>query len=593
MSKCLYAFSADPITKGHRNVIERILKAHPNDELIIGIGVNPDKKYLFTLRERKLMSQNYLSDLNVKVESFEGMLTDYALENGVDVIYRGVRNSSDVSEELNIFYTLRMQNTEIEIHFIPAHEEMTAISASNVKAIVKEYGDISNLVCTDVKAALEAKLLGQYTLCLTGESGVGKTYTVGEIIKIAKIFGISTYHIDLDFIGHQILNKFTEDLYVKTRLEIAKEFGDEILLPDGFINRNVLSKIVFSNLKYMEKLNKIMYPAMIIQIAREKLKAGRGVLLIVDGALIIDFGWEKLFNNNIWFITVDNEIRVKRLHDRGLTDKQIQSMSNCQLSSEDKFNILQERNITLWELNNIQDANEPGEWIKNQLIFIIQKLDQFGELRFKGLWKRLQADGNSSIEYDKLVAIYSESHRHYHTLSHIVDGLDDMWKWSLSRKHIDVNAVELAWWFHDAVYKEQSCVNEKRSAQLAKSVCEHALLNTELTNHVQELIMDTEHVIIPNTVDGKFISDIDLLIFSKSNKIFSQYCEDIRKEYGWVEQKEFRINRQYILKTFLNKIKTKSLYYSITTSHSWYLKRACLNLQNELNNLKREDNVKL
>ena len=137
MTRALYAFSGDPITRGHRNVVERIKKAHPNDELVVGIGANPTKNYLFTLDERVEMARKYLADIGVAVISFEGMLTDFALENGFDVVYRGIRDENDARDELNLFYASRTQGTDIEMNLIPAHEEMTYILEKASKKIEK------------------------------------------------------------------------------------------------------------------------------------------------------------------------------------------------------------------------------------------------------------------------------------------------------------------------------------------------------------------------------------------------------------------------------------------------------------------------
>ena len=94
MTRALYALSGDPITHGHLDIITRAAKAF--DQLIVAIGVNRLKNYLFTLEEREEMARRSLVNLkNVKVMSFTGLLVDFAYENNVDVIVKGVRTNQD------------------------------------------------------------------------------------------------------------------------------------------------------------------------------------------------------------------------------------------------------------------------------------------------------------------------------------------------------------------------------------------------------------------------------------------------------------------------------------------------------------------
>ena len=98
MTRALYALSGDPITHGHLDVIKRAAKAF--DQLIVAIGINPLKNYLFTLEERKEMAQRSLAQYkNVKVLSFTGLLVDFAYENNVDFIISMSMNKSEIPAE--------------------------------------------------------------------------------------------------------------------------------------------------------------------------------------------------------------------------------------------------------------------------------------------------------------------------------------------------------------------------------------------------------------------------------------------------------------------------------------------------------------
>ncbi len=94
MSKIIYAYSGDPPTFGHLNIVERAAKTF--DEVIVGIGVNPKKKYMFSLEHRTEMTKKMVQHLpNVSVTSFEGLLVNYVYEMEIKNILRGIRNEQD------------------------------------------------------------------------------------------------------------------------------------------------------------------------------------------------------------------------------------------------------------------------------------------------------------------------------------------------------------------------------------------------------------------------------------------------------------------------------------------------------------------
>ena len=584
MTKLFYAFSGDPITRGHRNIVERIRNMHPNDELVVGIGANPDKKYLFDLNEREEMAQKYLSDLGVKVVSFEGMLTDYALENGFDVVYRGIRDTNDVRDELNLFYASRTQNTDMEMCLIPACAEMAHISSSNVKAIAKEHGMIHTLVPLHIKEAIDSKMLGQCIVGITGISGAGKTHLSDELKKLARELGIPTYHINIDVLCHQILDESTEDLYVKTRKGIIcdfKDFKEDVMLPgsDNFIDKKVLGNVVFGKQNEMEKLNDRMHKPMLVKITREKYGNDKKGLILIDGALIAEFGLTYVSNNNMILVHVNEKTQENRLLGKGLNHDQIGRRKESQYTTERKRSeilkrISEDKNGHLWEIDNSEGANI---CLSDCLKDIILKLDRYGELRFRGLWHRICADGTPDGEYKRLADAYSEPHRYHHTLGwHIIEGLNELWKIRPLLEKPD--EVEFAWWFHDYFYRKQSKVNEKRSSQTAYALCIGAMIRKEFAEDVQRLILDTGHNEVPETSDGKFIADIDILIFGKPPEVFDEYERRIRKEYLWVDKDEYNAGRSVILQRFLNRPR---IYYT-DMFHGKYEKQARENLERSL-----------
>ncbi len=142
--------------------------------------------------------------------------------------------------------------------------------------------------------------------------------------------------------------------------------------------------------------------------------------------------------------------------------------------------------------------------------------------------------------YDALVARYSEPHRRYHTLQHLEEcfaALDEIA--DLAEHPAD---VELALWFHDAVYDTRRSDNEQRSAGWARSIC---------GDEVARLVMFTRHEAIPAAIDEKVLVDADLWILGAPEKRFDEYERQVREEYGWVPGLIYRRKRREILESFL------------------------------------------
>jgi pantetheine-phosphate adenylyltransferase len=140
-STALYAFSADPITYGHIDVVERV--SHTFDQVIVGIGRNPMKKYLFSLEARLALARQALAHLSgVTVLPFHGMVVDFATEQGAQVIVKGVRNVTDFDYEQVHHLVGLSQRAGIDTHILFANPALAHVSSSAVKAIQLEHGFI-------------------------------------------------------------------------------------------------------------------------------------------------------------------------------------------------------------------------------------------------------------------------------------------------------------------------------------------------------------------------------------------------------------------------------------------------------------------
>jgi pantetheine-phosphate adenylyltransferase len=339
MSKAIYAFSGDPPTFGHLNIVERVAKTF--DEVIVGIGVNPDKKYMFSLEERKQMSEKMFGKIpNVKVISFEGLLVNYAYENSIPNIIRGIRNTQDMEYEGIVELVGASQNLEIEVYYLFADAKLAHISSSAVKALQKESGFIHDYVPLHVKQALEGVMSNRYMLGVTGTIGVGKSYICNLIKKWCDCNGVPCTYIDLDLIAREILNSLTEPAYVTLREEINRVFPVNVLQEDGFIDRQKLGELVFEDNMYLELLNSLMEKPLLVRYV-DALRKASG-LVLVEAALFAEAGILNIVNNNVLLIDVADSTQIERLRNRKYKEEQIDRRINSQYTTERKFKKIQE-----------------------------------------------------------------------------------------------------------------------------------------------------------------------------------------------------------------------------------------------------------
>lgn len=149
MKKAIYPGSFDPVTLGHLDIIERSAKLA--DKLIVGVLNNNTKTPLFSVEERVNMLKEVTKHLpNVEIQSFSGLLVDFARESGVSIIVRGLRAVTDFEYELQMSQTNRIVNPEVDTIFLNTNLKYAYLSSSIVKEIARYGGDISNFVPAEV-----------------------------------------------------------------------------------------------------------------------------------------------------------------------------------------------------------------------------------------------------------------------------------------------------------------------------------------------------------------------------------------------------------------------------------------------------------
>lgn len=139
----LFPGSFDPFTKGHEDVVYQSLKLF--DRVIIGIGINESKNYLFNLENRIKHIETIFAGYPVEVESYSGLTVSFAQEKGAEFLIRGLRDSRDFSYERAIAHT-NDQLSGVKSVFFLTRQEFGSINATIVREIYKNKGDISFFV---------------------------------------------------------------------------------------------------------------------------------------------------------------------------------------------------------------------------------------------------------------------------------------------------------------------------------------------------------------------------------------------------------------------------------------------------------------
>ncbi|RUA09139.1 MAG: pantetheine-phosphate adenylyltransferase [Flavobacteriia bacterium] len=144
MRRAVFPGSFDPLTLGHKDIIDRGLPLF--DEIIIAIGTNFSKKYMFTLEQRrKFIEETYAGVSKIKIDTYQGLTIDYCKKVDSDFILRGLRNPADFEFEKAIAHTNRKMS-KIETVFLLTSADTSYISSSIVRDIIKNKGDVSLLV---------------------------------------------------------------------------------------------------------------------------------------------------------------------------------------------------------------------------------------------------------------------------------------------------------------------------------------------------------------------------------------------------------------------------------------------------------------
>lgn len=203
-------------------------------------------------------------------------------------------------------------------------------------------------------------------------------------------------------------------------------------------------------------------------------------------------------------------------------------------------------------------------------------MENFLQISWERCWSALGAKGDGHDVMARLLSAYNEPHRKYHTERHLRECLD------LFARHrswaVEPAEVEMALWFHDAIYDTKACDNEAKSAEWAERELSEAGVSAEHIGRIADHILATRHAAVPQGQDQMLLVDIDLAILGANRSRFEEYERQVREEYGWVPDVLFRNKRREVLREFL----ARSPLYSTPILRESLEKQARSNLEYSL-----------
>ncbi len=199
--------------------------------------------------------------------------------------------------------------------------------------------------------------------------------------------------------------------------------------------------------------------------------------------------------------------------------------------------------------------------------------------RWNAAWSALGAAPPGETLFSDLMSRYAESHRAYHTLDHVRECFEQLGGARSLAEH--PAEVELAIWFHDAIYDTRRSDNEDQSAEWAARSLLEAGAPSESCGRVRDLVVATAHDAAPSGPDASLLVDIDLAILGAGTARFDEYEVQIRREYSWVSEPAFREGRSKVLRKFL----ARPQIYATDEFHARLEGRARANLERSLGRL--------
>jgi predicted metal-dependent HD superfamily phosphohydrolase len=192
--------------------------------------------------------------------------------------------------------------------------------------------------------------------------------------------------------------------------------------------------------------------------------------------------------------------------------------------------------------------------------------------RWQSVWQELGVSNPDDSLFHQLIACYSESHREYHTMQHLNECFVHLEKLRSIAEH--PAEVEIALWFHDAIYQTSRTDNEEKSAKWAIDSVRAVDVPGDVAMRIHDLVLVTRHDGIAIDSDAEVLVDIDLAILGAEPARFDEYEHQVREEYAWVPQPLYQRERCKVLHQF----SSRQTLYRTELFHTLYEAQARINL---------------
>jgi predicted metal-dependent HD superfamily phosphohydrolase len=206
--------------------------------------------------------------------------------------------------------------------------------------------------------------------------------------------------------------------------------------------------------------------------------------------------------------------------------------------------------------------------------------DMLGATRFQAVWQQLGNHDDGAVVFAELLEAYRQPHRVYHTVSHLEACLAQFHLAQTEAEH--TAEVEIALWFHDAVYTLNASDNERQSALWATRRLQQLGADTVSIDRIAAMIMATTHDREPATRDCALLLDVDVSILGQAPEQFALYERNIRREYHAIPTPQYCAGRVAILERFLQR---PTIYYTpffgerLEAQARWNLERSIAKLR--------------
>lgn len=364
MKRAIYALSADPITFGHINIINRASEMF--DELVVAIGDNPQKTYTLEAEERlKIVKKYFEKNKNISVYYFNGALVDFSYKVGANIIVRGLRNINDFQYEQELAAINKSLKPNLETCFILTEPNQSHVSSSSSKSLVKAFFSAIEYLPVISKKALEIKINEQKYIGITGLMGSGKSYIAEELDKKYS----DVFNVDLDSLCNEVYNEENKAFSV-TRENILNIFGT--------LNKKEIGKVVFSDPFKLKALNVIFEEPLKILI-RDFCKGKKGFILL-NGATLVAENFLSYVNNQIIFVDTEKELRYERCKKgRSIDQEIIEARDKIMISAKNQISITKEKikkdnygKIIVVKNNDVMTNNKDEyiniDWIYEEMV---------------------------------------------------------------------------------------------------------------------------------------------------------------------------------------------------------------------------------